>query len=193
MITRSSKDNSLTRPWTRSLKDYMKGPDPSGAAEMCGCGKSIDNWYIVKVLEDLRYMHDFFSGWPHHLYIPRGNTKGMAFDIFVIVTNFDEDIVTDSPADLAIPEGCNGQYIYCGRARRKYPDPRPMGYPFDRPPYRVPETQCGYGNKINMKDILCRLTGKIFTRPVATLEEYVHGAPNMAMTVVGSFTFSKVK
>lgn len=66
-------------------------------------------------------------GWPHHLFIPKGNSKGMAFDLFVMVTNFDEDFVANHPRDMEIPEPCNSPYIYCGRPMRRYPDARPMG------------------------------------------------------------------
>lgn len=102
----------------------------------------------------------------------------MPFDLFVMVTNLDEDFVADHPADLEFPESCNSPYIFCGLPRRRYPDSRPMGYPWDRPPYHVPAKHCG------PKDILCKVAGKIFTRPAATLEEYVSGATNMAMTSV---------
>ncbi|ODM97026.1 Hemocyanin E chain, partial [Orchesella cincta] len=157
IITRNSRDNSLTKPWSRSLKDYERGPDPSGAADYCGCG------------------------FPTHLFIPKGNTKGMAFDLFVMVTNFDEDYVPNHPIDMEIPETCNSPYIFCGHPRRRYPDARPMGYPWDRPPTHVPLKKCGKG--LTLKDLLCKITGKFVARPAATLEEYVSIASNMAMTV----------
>lgn len=39
-----------------------------------------------------------------------------------------------SKVDQKAPNGiCNDNYILCGLRNRKYPDSRPMGYPFDRP------------------------------------------------------------
>jgi len=114
------------------------------------------------------------TGWPEHLYIPKGNHEGLAFDLFVMVTNFDDDFVADDPRDLELPETCTSPYIFCGVPRRRYPDAKPMGYPFDRPGYHVSSNDCG---------LLCKfLPSK--SRPVSTLEEYVAPVPNMAMIPV---------
>jgi hypothetical protein len=76
----------------------------------------------------------------------------MAFDLFVMVTNGDQDAVNQPPA----PQTCRAAPIYCGIANQLYPDAKPMGYPFDRLPYAV--------------------NGRV----VGNLDEYIAGVTNMA-------------
>jgi len=56
--------------------------------------------------------------------LPSGKESGMNFAVFVIATDWNEDQV-DEP-------GTCGSMSFCGAVDR-YPDARPMGYPFDRP------------------------------------------------------------
>lgn len=63
-------------------------------------------------------------GWPYHLLIPKGTEKGMAFRIVAVLTDWNIDKVG--------PGGKCENMSFCG-AVDKYPDSRPMGYPFDRP------------------------------------------------------------
>ncbi|ODN01429.1 Phenoloxidase subunit 2 [Orchesella cincta] len=155
IITRRSHDSSLTKPWTKSLRDYEHA-DPTGAADFCGCG------------------------YPQHLYIPKGNTKGMPFDLFVMVTNYDEDHVPNHPKDLEIPETCNSPYIFCGLPKRRYPDARPMGYPWDRPPYKTP-IPCLPGH--SFASTICKSFNIVFFKPIDSLEQFVARAPNMKSIV----------
>ncbi|MBG6200183.1 hypothetical protein IWQ48_001301 [Labrenzia sp. EL_13] len=62
-------------------------------------------------------------GWPHHLLLPRGTEKGQGFKLFVVITDWRIDYVPE--------DGACGSMSFCG-ARDRYPDTRPMGYPFDR-------------------------------------------------------------
>jgi tyrosinase len=62
-------------------------------------------------------------GWPYNLLLPRGTGDGMAFWIAAIVTDGAQDQVQESAC---------GSMSFCG-AKDRYPDARPMGYPFDRP------------------------------------------------------------
>ncbi len=113
------------------------------------------------------------------MYIPKGNEKGMTFDLFIMITNYDHDYVPDDPRDLDIPEGCNSAYIFCGRPHRRYPDSKPMMYPFDRPLPGTTTPFCHFG------DVFCKLTRKFcHKRPPMTMEEYVFPVPNMAMISV---------
>lgn len=137
--------------------DEFKKHDKSGAADFCGCG------------------------WPQHLYIPKGSHKGMPFDLFVMVTNYDEDHVPNHPRDLEIPETCNSPYLLCGHARRRYPDARPMGYPFDRPPYKTP-IPCLQGH--SFAAVICKSFNLVVFKAIDTLEEFVDKAPNMKSIVV---------
>ncbi len=63
-------------------------------------------------------------GWPYSLLLPRGTRAGMRFKLMVMVTDWDKDRVGR--------DTCCGSLSYCG-ALDRYPDARPMGYPFDRP------------------------------------------------------------
>ena len=63
-------------------------------------------------------------GWPYHLLLPRGKQAGMKFRLLVVLTDWDKDKVE-------LDAHC-GSTSYCGKRDMKYPDLRPMGYPFDR-------------------------------------------------------------
>lgn len=96
------------------------------------------------------------------MYIPKGMAGGMEFDLFAMITDFEKDKVQDTPEQERIKEPCNMPYLYCGIPFRKYPDARPLGYPFDRKPYSAGNP----GTTVN------------------TLEEYVSHVPNTKATVV---------
>ncbi|CAI2166926.1 9412_t:CDS:2 [Funneliformis geosporum] len=66
-------------------------------------------------------------GWPFHLLLPRGRKDGMKFKLLVFISDWSKDKVPTMSR-------C-GSISYCGAERPgdKYPDIRPMGYPFDRP------------------------------------------------------------
>ena len=63
-------------------------------------------------------------GWPYHLLLPKGKDSGMAFALLVIATDGSKDLVPSA--------GKCGSLSFCG-TKDRYPDERPMGYPFDRP------------------------------------------------------------
>lgn len=64
-----------------------------------------------------------------HMLIPKGLPEGLRAELFVMVTNYDEDRV-----DQDLVGTCNDSASYCGVRDRMYPDRKPMGYPFDRLP-----------------------------------------------------------
>lgn len=64
-------------------------------------------------------------GWAYNLLLPRGNENGMAFSLFVMLTDWELDSVGEE-------KKC-GSMSFCGAKDKDYPDKRPMGYPFDRP------------------------------------------------------------
>uniref|UniRef100_T1J6H5 Tyrosinase copper-binding domain-containing protein n=1 Tax=Strigamia maritima TaxID=126957 RepID=T1J6H5_STRMM len=66
-------------------------------------------------------------GLPDHLLIPRGKPEGMEFQLFVMVTNAQQDRVVPSTTTT-----CQDAASYCGILNERYPDVRPMGFPFDR-------------------------------------------------------------
>lgn len=66
-------------------------------------------------------------GWPFHLLLPRGRKDGLKFKLLVFISDWSKDKVPTMSR-------C-GSISYCGAERPgdKYPDIRPMGYPFDKP------------------------------------------------------------
>ncbi|KAH6853835.1 hypothetical protein B0I37DRAFT_16706 [Chaetomium sp. MPI-CAGE-AT-0009] len=62
-------------------------------------------------------------GWPQNMMLPVGKVEGMEFVAFCMATDDTVDASVKTPA-----------MSYCGalQADRKYPDPRGMGYPFNR-------------------------------------------------------------
>ncbi|ODN01438.1 Phenoloxidase 2 [Orchesella cincta] len=167
VIFRRSLDSNVVKPWSKSINEYLEDDDEEQTnADFCGCG------------------------WPTHLFIPKGTHKGLAFDFFAMITNFDEDYVEENPDDLYIPEPCNSPYIYCGIPWRKYPDAKPMGYPFDRSPPKVPiDCPPGMGAVLTL---FCRFFRLFWYTKIHTLEDYVKIAPNMAATVVEIKHFDKL-
>lgn len=61
--------------------------------------------------------------------MPKGKIEGMPFTLYAIVTDFEQEKVNDLPFDYDY----GGSISYCGTLGHKYPDSKPMGYPFDRP------------------------------------------------------------
>ena len=70
--------------------------------------------------------------------LPRGTAEGMPFRIVVICSDWQIDRVSGD-------EAC-GSLSFCG-ARDRYPDRRPMGYPFNaRFPDSLPDTVMANAN-----------------------------------------------
>lgn len=115
-IERASKDSSITNPNEFTFRDLEQGRSgnpgtPENAEfDFCGCG------------------------WPQHLLVPRGKPEGMTYQLFVMVTDFEKDKVSQPSSDRSCANGVS----FCGILDGKYPDARPMGFPFDRrPPPRL--------------------------------------------------------
>ncbi|OXA59799.1 Phenoloxidase subunit 1 [Folsomia candida] len=148
MITRRSIDSTLTVPWQSSVQqlrqDVINGR--TGAVN-CECG------------------------FPHHLLLPKGTEEGMAFDLFVMITNADTDFVqgtSQSQFGQCIPS-----HIHCGILGQPYPDAKPLGYPFDRRPFITQvQTQDANGNPV------------VTNIPPSNLESYVAAVPNMGTSQV---------
>ncbi|KAI5638758.1 hemocyanin, ig-like domain-containing protein [Phthorimaea operculella] len=107
-IRRRSLDSSVTIPYERTFRNQGDRPGDPGTAEaaefdFCGCG------------------------WPHHMLLPKGTQSGYPMVLFCMVSNWQEDRIEQ---DLV--GSCNDAASYCGIRDRKYPDRKPMGYPFDR-------------------------------------------------------------
>nr|CCA94925.1 hemocyanin subunit d [Mastigoproctus giganteus] len=104
-ITRSSDKSSVTITHVPTFDELEAGIGVGeNDSEFCSCG------------------------WPSHMLVPRGTTRGMKFQLFVMLTDFEKDDVGgSSQAHL-----CSDALSYCGVKDEKYPDKRAMGFPFDR-------------------------------------------------------------
>lgn len=109
-ITRNSTQSSLTIPFERTFRNLDMGRPTGGndleAFNFCGCG------------------------WPQHLLLPRGTESGYQCQLFVMISNYDDDKV-DQNID-GVP--CRDGDTFCGIKDKLYPDRRSMGFPFDRVP-----------------------------------------------------------
>ncbi|TMW41899.1 hypothetical protein DOY81_013022, partial [Sarcophaga bullata] len=109
-IRRRSTDSSVTIPFERTFRNLDANRPAAGSAEelefnFCGCG------------------------WPQHMLIPKGLPEGMRCELFVMISNYEDDRV-----DQQLVGACSDAASFCGVRDRLYPDRRPMGYPFDRLP-----------------------------------------------------------
>ncbi len=106
IVCRSDKDSSvIRRPAVESPAEVQDVDIPAGSTV------PPSNFYCD-------------CGWPYHLLLPKGTDDGMSFALLVIAT--------DGKMDQVPAPGACGSMSYCG-AKDRYPDTRPMGYPFDRP------------------------------------------------------------
>ncbi|XP_043262276.1 phenoloxidase 1 [Colletes gigas] len=115
-IERKSMDSSVALPYESTFRNLdMNRPSGVNALEQfnfCGCG------------------------WPQHMLVPRGSKEGFPMVLFVMISNYNNDVVEqDEPSST-----CRDAVSYCGLKDRKYPDARPMGFPFDRRPRDSVET-----------------------------------------------------
>ncbi|XP_011202561.2 phenoloxidase 2 [Bactrocera dorsalis] len=107
-IRRRSTESSVTIPFERTFRNLDENRPAAGSADelefnFCGCG------------------------WPNHMLIPKGLPEGLECELFVMVSNYDQDRV-----EQELVGTCSDAASYCGVRDRLYPDRRPMGYPFDR-------------------------------------------------------------
>ncbi len=91
-------------------------------------------------------------GWPYNLLLPRGTEDGMEFRLAVICTDWGADEVDGN-------ESC-GSSAFCG-ARDRYPDRRPMGYPFDRPFPGPIEDVLDAAAHVAVRDVVVRRTADV--------------------------------
>lgn len=109
-IRRRSTESSVTIPFERTFRNLDLNRPTAGTPEelefnFCGCG------------------------WPNHMLIPKGLPQGMPCELFVMVSNYENDRI-----DQDLVGSCSDAASYCGVRDRLYPDRQAMGYPFDRVP-----------------------------------------------------------
>lgn len=105
LIIRSAKDSSVTISKEPTFSDLLKGNGTTeNSSEYCSCG------------------------WPQHLLLPKGNSRGMKFHLFVMLTDWLDDVIGETGKSGL----CLDAVSYCGAKDQLYPDRRAMGFPFDR-------------------------------------------------------------
>jgi len=109
-LVRKSSDSSVAIPDRPSFATLIKEANDAIATE-----------------SDMPEHNARACGLPQRLLLPKGNTEGMDFELFVSITSGDDAVV----ADMATNDH-GGNYGYCGIKGQKYPDKRAMGYPLDR-------------------------------------------------------------
>lgn len=110
VVRRASVDSSLTIPFERTFRDLdaNRGGHAGKRRDeftFCGCGL------------------------PQHLLLPKGDTDGVKYSLFVMVSDYAQDKV-----EQTLQGQCNKAHSLCGVYEGKYPDKRPIGFPFDRRP-----------------------------------------------------------
>ncbi|XP_055317646.1 phenoloxidase subunit 1-like [Sitodiplosis mosellana] len=109
-LMRKSIDSSVTIPYDRTFpmqrdENVFLSDQPEDVQTICMCG------------------------WPQHMLLPKGPEDGYPYRIFAMISDYKFDKVDQEPSNGV----CNDNYIMCGLRNRKYPDRRPLGFPFDRP------------------------------------------------------------
>lgn len=85
--------------------------------------RKMDNYGQIKITSKYDYTSMWCRcGWPQNLMLPAGRPEGMPFVAFCMATN---DVLNDEGAPTPATS-------FCGSVDDKYPDPRGIGYPFDR-------------------------------------------------------------
>ncbi|XP_021182404.1 phenoloxidase 1 [Helicoverpa armigera] len=142
-ITRLSTESSVTIPFEQTFRDLsVQSNDPRrpNLAEFnfCGCG------------------------WPQHMLVPKGTEAGAAYQLFVMLSNYDLDSVEQ-------PDGsqlsCVEASSFCGLKDRKYPDRRAMGFPFDRPSSTATNIEDFILPNMGLQDITIRLSNTTEPNP----------------------------
>ncbi|KAG5883340.1 hypothetical protein JTB14_033784 [Gonioctena quinquepunctata] len=136
-INRSSTQSSVTIPFERTFRDLdTNRPEGANLAQFnfCGCG------------------------WPQHMLTPMGNAEGMQCQLFVMISNYDDDRIDQSTEGT-----CNDADSFCGIKDKLYPDRRAMGYPFDRQPRDGVDTlQQFLTPNMRVQDVTIKFTNRTF-------------------------------
>merc|ERR1712002_574845 len=124
-VTRKSSESSVTIPDIPSFQTLIHDADAAVTA-----GTELHN-------EE----HAHQCGLPNRMLLPKGTAEGMDFVLLAVVNDAAED-------DWQGMEGSHGSHSQCGVSGKKFPDHRPMGFPYDR---KVPDERLFTRPNINMQ------------------------------------------
>lgn len=113
-IRRSGHDSNVAIPDRKSFGELIEQADAAASS-----GSELDLGTVRS------------CGQPERLLLPKGNEEGLKFWLNVYVTSGD-----DGAHDDLHENDHGGNHGYCGIRGEKYPDKRPMGFPFER---RIPD------------------------------------------------------
>jgi hypothetical protein len=169
--------SSVTIPLEQTFRELEKGERNSPSESDPGRSHLIFKKIILKSLIDCCLNLDHFvtkpkdtkknfcgCGWPEHFLVPRGTTDGMPFQLFVMATNWKEDQVSTKATTTTGSKICRDAASYCGILDDKYPDKKPMGFPFDRPPDKDITTLKAFAEKSSnmmVTDVTIQFQNKI--------------------------------
>ncbi|XP_055623361.1 uncharacterized protein LOC129766790 [Toxorhynchites rutilus septentrionalis] len=140
-IMRRSDQSNVTIPYERTFRNVAASNQPNSAEfRFCNCG------------------------WPSHLLLPKGTPQGLKYDLFVMISNFNDDAVNQNFDDTV---ACDDAHSFCGLRDRLYPDARPMGYPFDRlfaPSVSSLKNFADSNSNMAVKEIEVRFTNTVISR-----------------------------
>lgn len=106
--------------------------------------------------EELAQFNFCGCGWPQHMLIPKGTPEGMQAQLFVMISNYDDDKIDQNTEGV-----CNDAGSYCGIKDKLYPDRRSMGYPFDRMPRNGVDTlQQFLTSNMRVQDVIIKFTDR---------------------------------
>ncbi|KAJ8669026.1 hypothetical protein QAD02_000285 [Eretmocerus hayati] len=115
-VVRKSSQSSVTIPFEQTFRNLELNRPSANQAQasdrfnFCGCG------------------------WPEYLLLPKGLPgQGYRMVLFAMITNYELDRVVQDRTPAPGQPGCKPSFAFCGLFDEKYPDKRPMGFPFDRP------------------------------------------------------------
>nr|CAD7427688.1 unnamed protein product [Timema monikensis] len=112
MFHRKSSESSVTIPDRETTKTLVAKVE-----------NAINGRASLTVNKDVRH-----CGYPDRLLLPKGKKGGLPFTLYAILTDYNKEKVNDLPYDYEY----GGSISYCGTINHKYPDSKPMGFPFDR-------------------------------------------------------------
>jgi tyrosinase len=108
----------------------------------------------------LTFSPNLLSGWPNHLLIPKGSTTGVVFELFCMISNYEDDEVQQE-----LTGQCNKAASYCGVRDGFYPDHRAMGFPFDRMARREASDLATFlTSNMNVQDVKIVFNGRVMQR-----------------------------
>lgn len=73
-INRRDEESNVTIPYNRTFRNIGSAARTPGSEDQfnfCGCG------------------------WPSHLLVPKGTPEGFTFDVFAMISNFNDDTVNE--------------------------------------------------------------------------------------------------